>query len=386
MYRKFTAEKIFSGRAMMPEGSVLIVRADGTVEAIVDRDEAGEGGQYFEGILSPGLVNCHCHLELSHMKGIIPEGAGMVDFLLSVVQQRNISEQIILESIEKAEAEMLANGIVAVGDICNTDFTIRQKSKKNLYYYNFIEVSGYAPSVAGSRFEKARGLYDKFVSIGSDASIVPHATYSLSGDLLKKINQFQQNNVLTIHNQESDIEDEWIREKKGDLTRLYHQLSIATDFFQPQGISSLHYFLNPISEFRPLILVHNLFSTDADVQYANQLFSQHNSQLYYCLCPNANMYINKKLPDVDLFINNQCKIVLGTDSLSSNKQLSIHEEIKTLQNAYPHIRLEQFLQWATINGAEALGISDTFGSFEKGKKPGIVLWDEDVLNVKCLQV
>jgi cytosine/adenosine deaminase-related metal-dependent hydrolase len=382
LYRKFTADQIFSGRAMMPEGTVLITQADGTVEAIVGMDEAGEGVQHFEGILSPGFINCHCHLELSHMKGIIPVGTGMVDFLLAVVQQRKVDDELILEAIDRAEKEMIANGIVAVGDICNTRFTIAQKSKNNLYYQNFIESSGYAPQIADSRFEQSKTLFDEFSSIGLKSSIVPHATYSLSRELLKKINHFEKNNILTIHNQESQAEEDWIREKKGDMARLYRQLNIDTDFFQPQAVSSLQYFLNQYAEYLPLILVHNLFTNEADVQYANQLFSQHNSQLYYCLCPNANEYINEKLPDVELFIKNQCKIVLGTDSLASNKQLSIHEEINTLQKKYPFIQLEQFLQCATINGAEALGISDIYGSFEKGKRPGVVVWDgEEVRRV-----
>ena len=363
---------------MLPEDSVLITRADGTVEAIVDADEAGEGIQHFEGILSPGFINCHCHLELSHMKGVIPERTGMVDFLLSVVQQRKVNDEIILEAIEQAEKEMLANGIVAVGDICNTHFTIPQKSKNNLYYHNFIESSGYAPQIADSRFEQSLALYHEFASINSNCSIVPHATYSLSDQLLKKIVQFQQNNILTIHNEESQVEKDWIREKKGDMARLYRQLNIDVDFFQPSGNSSLRYLLNHYTGNQSLILVHNVLSSEEDILHANEVFDKSNSSLFYCICPNANMYINNMLPDIELFIKNKCKLVIGTDSLASNNKLNISEEINTLKRKYPFIRQEQFLQWATINGAEALGISDVYGSFEKGKKPGVVLWEKEV--------
>ena len=65
--------------------------------------------------------------------------------------------------------------------------------------------------------------------------------------------------------------------------------------------------------------------------------------------------------------------MLGTDSLASNDQLSIWEEIRTISVAYPAIPLSELLTWATINGAKALGCDDIYGSFEKGKKPGIVL-------------
>ena len=70
-------------------------------------------------------------------------------------------------------------------------------------------------------------------------------------------------------------------------------------------------------------------------------------------------------------------IVLGTDSIASNTQLNIYNEIKTIQNYFPEITLEKILQWATLNGAVALGIQDVFGSFEKGKKPGVLVINDD---------
>jgi cytosine/adenosine deaminase-related metal-dependent hydrolase len=64
---------------------------------------------------------------------------------------------------------------------------------------------------------------------------------------------------------------------------------------------------------------------------------------------------------------------LGTDSLSSNWQLSILEEIKTLSKYCSYLDFDTLISWATLNGAEALGMSDTLGSFDKGKTPGILL-------------
>jgi cytosine/adenosine deaminase-related metal-dependent hydrolase len=75
-------------------------------------------------------------------------------------------------------------------------------------------------------------------------------------------------------------------------------------------------------------------------------------------------------------VEQQCNIVLGTDSLASNHQLSILEEIKTLQQHFASIPLQTMLQWATINGAKALQTDATLGSFEKGKTPGIVHIDQ----------
>ena len=88
-YRKFKADYLFTGREMADEDAVLVTTEDGTVQDILPFSRAGEGIEQLKGILSPGFINCHCHLELSHLKGMLPERRGLVDFLLAVMQQRN---------------------------------------------------------------------------------------------------------------------------------------------------------------------------------------------------------------------------------------------------------------------------------------------------------
>ena len=128
-FRKFRADKIFDGYKLL-EDHVLITNEEGTIESIVSVNEAGDDIEILNGILTPGFINCHCHLELSHMKGLIPEQTGLVDFVFKVVTERHFSESEILKAIEDAEEEMIQNGIVAVGDICNNTLSISQKQKK----------------------------------------------------------------------------------------------------------------------------------------------------------------------------------------------------------------------------------------------------------------
>ena len=120
-YLKFRADNLFDGYRFLKDNNVLITDEEGIILDIVPVAEAGDDVQQFSGFLSPGFINCHCHLELSHMKGLIPEGKGLVKFVLAVVQQRHLpdgqasfGEDEILKAIEKAETEMLNNGIVAV--------------------------------------------------------------------------------------------------------------------------------------------------------------------------------------------------------------------------------------------------------------------------------
>src|SRR5690348_16599701 len=104
-YLKFIADHLFTGTEMLDSNAVLITDKKGEVKNIVSKENAGEDVQYFKGILSPGFVNCHCHLELSHMKGLIPEKTGLVDFVFKVVTERHFDEEEILDAIAKAEDE-----------------------------------------------------------------------------------------------------------------------------------------------------------------------------------------------------------------------------------------------------------------------------------------
>ena len=154
-YRKLKADYLFDG-FKMHKNKVLICAQDGVIESIINEEQAGEGLEKFSGILSPGFINCHCHLELSHLKGQIVEKQGLVDFVLSVVRSRNLPEEIKLDAMCSAESEMLKSGIVAVGDICNSTDTRILKSERRLDYYNFIELLGWTPGLALSRYENAK--------------------------------------------------------------------------------------------------------------------------------------------------------------------------------------------------------------------------------------
>ena len=384
-YRKLKADKIFDGYRFK-EDHVLIVRENGTVEDLIPSNEAGDDVEVFNGVLSPGFINCHCHLELSHMKGWIPEKTGLVDFVFKIVSERHHSEEEILAAIEKAEDEMLQNGIVAVGDICNNVLTIPQKKKKRIHYYNFIEASGWLPSVSQMRFERAKSAYDKFLisNFKFQTSIVPHAPYSVSENLWEKIQPYFQNKVVSIHNQETIYEDEFFLHGAGDLKRMYDLMKIDNSHHQPTKKSSLQSYFHKLVKASNVLLVHNTFTNQEDINYMEFQISNFKFQTFFCLCVNANQYIENALPPVDLFRKNHCAIVLGTDSLASNGSLNILDEMKTIRKKFPSIPLQEMLQWATRNGAKALQMENELGSFEKGKKPGVVCLNSDLNRVQRL--
>lgn len=356
---------------MLGRESVLITDHEGIVENIVSRSEAGSDIETYSGLLSPGFINCHCHLELSHMRDLIPRHTGMIKFLLGVMSGRTAEEQSKAAAMELAEAAMIGSGIVAVGDICNTGDTIAVKRKKNIFYHNFIEVTGFSDAIAEVRFNKVAEVYAEFIKDGSHrVSIAPHSPYSVSDKLFQLISAHSKGSLLTIHNQESIAETEFFTSGKGELLELYKALNIDITHFVPSTQSSLIRSIIQITGDHAVILVHNVNTTADDLDEIRR--GRNLPELFWCLCPNANLYINNQLPDVDLLKNFDCTMVVGTDSLASNSQLSILEELKTLQSNFNGLTVTELLTWATINGAKALRIDDMFGTFAKGKQPGIV--------------
>ena len=381
-YRKLTAGKIFDGNRLLT-GHMLVTDDKGRILDLLPVEDGEQELETYQGILSPGFVNCHCHLELSHMKGRVPEKTGLVDFVFKIVTERHHPEQEILEAIEMAEEEMYRHGIIAVGDICNNTSTINQKNKGRLLYYNFIEASGWLPSVSEKRMQAALDILDAFkrqLSSGDQRiSIVPHAPYSVSGNLWVQIQPHFQNKVVSIHNQETAFEDEFFLKGSGDFNRMYQLMKISNEHHVPTNKTSLQsYYQNLLGAAR-ILLVHNTFTTQADLDFIQLQTTNHKPQTFFCLCINANQYIEQSLPPVELLRKNNCQIVLGTDSLASNWSLNIMDEIRTLRENFAGIPLEEMLKWATINGARALGMDDAIGRFEKGKQPGIVLVNESAL-------
>jgi cytosine/adenosine deaminase-related metal-dependent hydrolase len=85
-----------------------------------------------------------------------------------------------------------------------------------------------------------------------------------------------------------------------------------------------------------------------DIDWANDYAKNNGISLVYCFCVNANLYIENALPPIQKFLDRGCKIVIGTDSYSSNTELKISHEISVIRNRYPFISIETILKWATV--------------------------------------
>jgi cytosine/adenosine deaminase-related metal-dependent hydrolase len=235
-------------------------------------------------------------------------------------------------------------------------FTDAKSEEQMLHYTNVRNALQWDAAKTGNRFRSV---------------LVPHAPYSISPKTFDAINQATRGQIISIHNQEHPAENDLYKTGGGEYLKLFSIFGIPESPFPITGKNSLESVLPHFTEGQTILLVHNTCTTEADIDIAVTHARKYGLNLIWCLCPNANLYIENKLPPLELLYQKGCKLVLGTDSYSSNWQLSIRAEIHTLRKHFPSFPLEVLLRMATRNGAEALQWDDVLGSFEKGKKPGL---------------
>ena len=371
--RKLSADYVCPVTSAAIAHGVVVLNEEGTILAIDDPSVHDPTSiEFFPGVMVPGFINTHCHLELSHMIGKVDTGTGLIPFLQQVVAFRDFPMETILGAIEQADQAMYEAGIVAVGDISNKADTVPTKEKSAIQYYTFVEMFDFLQDHQTSSFfddfykayvEQAAGGHNR-------KSVAPHAPYTVSPTLFERINTLNGTGVtVSIHNQETIHENDLFYSKTGAFLDFYKHFGFSLDHFESIGQSSIHYAMAHLNPQNRHLFVHNTMTNEADIRAAQEWCDE----VYWATCPNANLYIENRMPNYQFFLNANAKVTIGTDSLTSNWQLSILEEMKTIARYQSYIDFQTLLKWATINGAEALGFANRLGSLEVGKTPGINL-------------
>lgn len=357
--RRISAQYVFTLAGRPLKRGVVIAADDGTIAGV--EDTGGElretaGTEFYNGILIPGLVNCHSHLELSHMRNAIPRGEGLRKFISYIRDLRMAESRKIMAAAEKADREMYNGGVVACGDISNDSVSFDVKQGSSVRYFTFSEVFGSDPLQADEKINGAIAVAEAAVKAGLPVQITPHAVYSVSDRLFTLARKhISSESVISLHFLESDDE----RTMAADHLEKALELS---------GLASR------------LILVHNTVITGSEIERLAQ-----EDNIWFCLCPSSNIHISGVMPPVSLLREKTDRIVVGTDSLASNNSLDMLAGLKLLQNAAPDIRLDEIIRWGTLNGAMALKMSESLGSIEPGKKPGLLLIENaDLISLRLL--
>jgi aminodeoxyfutalosine deaminase len=374
--RKLNADFILLPDGNLHQNITLVLDHQGIVVAV--QDEVSDEAEHFSGILCPGFINAHCHLELSYMEGAISRHRKLTGFIEELLVLRSnhgnmtpASHSTSFELMEAAASASYKNGTQAIGDICNTSDTFNLKAHSLIRYHSFIELFNLDPLMAGSTFAYGEKLYQLALSKELSASIVPHAPYSVPHELhtLIKAHSDEHRSLWCIHSQETESENEMFYSLTGQLVNFFQKRGFAGFLEKPHGMSSVEFISLYFPSNGNLMLVHNTFTSQGDIDFLKS--TGNFNRVSFCLCPKANLYIENTLPNIPMLWKNDCMITIGTDSLASNDTLSVFEEIQAIHRYYPEIPIATLLNWATANGADYFGWHD-LGRFKNGARPGVV--------------
>lgn len=341
----------------LERGVVVEVDDKGTITSITRHDniDSVASVEFFPGILIPGMINAHSHLELSYLRGAIAEATGFAGFAREIGRVRgNYTNEERLHAASVADSEMWHEGVEAVVDIANDTLVMPIKEHSKIEYHTLFEAFGLMTNSADAQYAMA-SQYD-------NTGTTPHSTYSLQNDIFCDI-AHKGTEPLSIHFLESDDEIA-LYNNSGSLWDWYERMGWECDF--------LHYgsptkrIVESVPAHRSTLLVHGCKATREDVAMLNSHFK---TPATWVLCPESNRYISGLTPPVDMLREMGAAIAIGTDSLASTRHISMVQNMLLLGN----IPLIDLLTYATINGAKALGIAERKGSIEVGKQPGLAV-------------
>ncbi len=373
--RKIAAAKVLTPSGEFYSSAIVTFDSEGKVINLEENVEAIDsiaGVEYYDGILIPGMVNSHCHLELSYLKGQVGEGKGLVSFISEITSVRG--EFTFEEQQQKALSEdrkMYSEGVQGLCDISNGEASYLAKSTSNILYHTYAEYFN-MPSD-----DKLEEYYARAVShiapakaLGLSISQTPHSNYMVGDKLYKKSTDSDR---LSIHFMETPSEVDYFDER-GGMYDFVKECEMTPDF--------LHYgshvdrLIGSLRADRPLLLVHNTMMTSEQLTKILGYFTD----VTFVLCPRSNYYIERATPPAMMLLESGANVALGTDSLTSNHSLTMALEIDLLLKNNPDLPLGTALKWATLGGARGLKAEARIGSFEVGKTPGAVLLEGVNLN------
>ena len=320
-----------------------------------------------DGVIMPGLVNAHTHLELSWMRGQVPPAPSMPQWVERLMALRRTVGHEPAEPIAEAIREARAAGTTLVGDITNTLAAHGPLADSPLSAAVFRELLGFnvedprAP--VGSALQQL-GELPQHARLRS--SIVPHAPYSVAPSLLRTIADTSRDARISMHLGESAEEIEFLRTGQGAWRELLQRLGVWTDAWEPPRSGPIDYIASCGLLNDRLLAVHCVQLTD------DELHSLASAGATVATCPRSNRWVGAGLPPLERFYASGVRVAVGTDSLASVEDLNVFAELKMMRELAPSVSASRILESATRSGADALGFGDELGTIEPGKRAELI--------------
>jgi cytosine/adenosine deaminase-related metal-dependent hydrolase len=321
----------------------------------------------------PGLVNAHTHLELSWMRGRIPETDDFNGWIRRIIELKNEAAQqgkAVATAIDAAIREARAFGTTLVGDITNTFTTSRLLKEHDMAAVVFHELLGFRSEDAASLMQEATArLHGEPASDLVRHTFAPHAPYSVSPALFGLIRAALQHDPFarsSVHLGESAAEIEFLKYGTGPCrTGLERMGKWDTSWVFPQSGPVEYLDRMGFLDDRVLV-VHGVHVGEAELK---RLAAKGSTLV---TCPRGNIRTGAGTPPIEDFFESGVRIAVGTDSLASVPDLNVFAELEEMRRLAPALPARLLIESATINGARALGFDADFGTIDSGKRDALI--------------
>jgi cytosine/adenosine deaminase-related metal-dependent hydrolase len=378
---------VMGDRRDVRDGAVVIEESGAVVEAgpaaeILPR-HAGLAVTRVHGVVMPGLVNAHTHLELSALRGQVPGGAGFLAWVDRLIGARaELEADEAAQAIERAVSDLVSFGTAAVGEVTNTLSAVRPLARAGIGGCVFHEAFGLRRQAVMDAVHGLAAARADVVGEWPTASLVyapaPHTLYTTHPDAVRALLAIARERGArsTLHLAEHAAERHALERGEGPLVAwLEGKMRLAPgDAMWPQ--SSPVEFADDLGALAPDVLLVHL--ADARPEELEKVASR---QAPVVVCPRSNLYIDAKLPPLLAMREAGLEPALGTDSLASNASLDVLAEARALADRFSVVPAHELLQMATWNGARALGRPD-LGRIAAGARPGLVAVEGELRGVE----
>jgi cytosine/adenosine deaminase-related metal-dependent hydrolase len=340
----------------------------GRIKAIGSSARQTSGPEVLPGVILPGLVNAHTHLELSWMRDQVAPAESMPKWVERLMALRRTVGHEPAEPIRKAILELRASGTVLVGDITNTLAAYEPLARSGLSAAVFRELLGFNVADPAAVVAAAQAELDALIPVAwLRPSIVPHAPYSVSPALLREIAcAAEPSRIISIHLGESAEEVEFLRHGRGAWRGLLDDLRVWSDEWTAPDCSPVDFIAHHGLLSSRLLAVHCVQLDDRDLSV---LAAAHATVV---TCPRSNRWTGAGVPPVERFYASGARVAVGTDSLASVEDLNLFAELSVMRGLAPSISPRRLLESATKHGADALGFGDELGTIEPGKRAELI--------------